>query len=107
MAGDSSDNVPGIKGVGPKIAAELLETWGSLDAVLANAEQVKQKKRRENLIEHREEALLSRQLVTLARDVPLPETLPIALSAGSCQGDLQYERVMAFLDRNSFSTVKK
>ena len=74
--------------------------------VLANADQVPQKKRRENLLGQREEALLSRELVRLARDVPIPKSLPIALSAGSCQGDLQYERVMEFLDRNSFSTVK-
>ena len=58
MAGDASDNVPGVKGIGPKIAAELLEQWGDLDAVLDNADQVKQPKRRERLLAQRADALL-------------------------------------------------
>ncbi|ADM08943.1 DNA polymerase I [Parvularcula bermudensis HTCC2503] len=73
LMGDSTDNVPGVPGIGPKTAAQLLEDYGSLDALLDRADEIKQKKRREMLIAHREDALLSRQLVTLDRHVPVEE----------------------------------
>jgi len=72
LVGDSTDNVPGVPLVGPKAARELLERFGTLDAVLAHAGEVKQKKRRENLIAFREQALLSRELVRLDAHVPVP-----------------------------------
>jgi DNA polymerase-1 len=70
--GDSVDNVPGVPGIGPKNAAELINTFGNLDAVLAAASSMKPSKRRDNLIAHAEAARISRQLVTLTEDVPLP-----------------------------------
>jgi len=75
LMGDSVDNVPGVPGIGPKNAAELINTFGNLDAVLAAASSMKPSKRRDNLIAHAEAARISRQLVTLTDDVPLP--LPI------------------------------
>lgn len=71
LMGDSSDNVPGVPGIGPKTAAELINQFGSLDDVLNRAGEVKQNKRRESLIENREKALLSRDLVRLCDEVPL------------------------------------
>jgi DNA polymerase-1 len=70
LAGDSSDNVPGVPGVGIKTAAMLINDYDSLENLLANAHNIKQTKRRENLIEFKEQALLSKQLVTLRTDVP-------------------------------------
>ncbi len=71
MTGDSVDNVPGIPGIGPKTAAQLLEEFGDLDTLLARAEEIKQQKRRENIIANADLARISRQLVTLRTDVPL------------------------------------
>ena len=71
LTGDSIDNVPGVPGIGPKTAAQLLEEYGDLDTLLARASEIKQQKRRENIIEHTENARLSRQLVTLKTDVPV------------------------------------
>ena len=70
LAGDSSDNIPGVPGIGPKIAATLLETFGSLEALLENVADVKQKGRREKLQDNMEQARLSRALVELERNVP-------------------------------------
>src|SRR3546814_12895244 len=73
--GDSVDNVPGVPGVGPKTASELIRTYGSLEAVLAAAPEIKKPKLRENLIAHADNARLSRELVRLVCDSPLPEPL--------------------------------
>lgn len=75
MTGDSTDNVPGIPGIGPKTAAQLLEEYGDLDTLLARAGEIKQQKRRENIIANADLARLSRQLVALRTDVPLEQSL--------------------------------
>lgn len=75
LAGDSTDNVPGVPGIGIKTAAELINNYGDLDTLLARAEEIKQPKRRENLINFAEQARISRDLVTLRDDVPLPLSL--------------------------------
>ena len=75
LAGDSSDNVPGVRGIGVKTAAQLINEYGDLDAVLARAEEIKQPKRRQSLIDEADEARLSRQLVTLMDEVPVTEDL--------------------------------
>ncbi len=72
LVGDSSDNVPGVKGVGEKTALELLKTFGDLDAILAGAERISGKRAREAVLQHVDLARLSRELVTIRRDVPLP-----------------------------------
>jgi len=75
LAGDSSDNVPGVPGIGVKTAAELINTYGDLDTLLDHAEEIKQPKRRENLINNSELARVSRELVKLRDDVPVEEQL--------------------------------
>jgi len=72
LVGDSSDNVPGVKGVGEKTALELLKTFGDLDAILANADRIPGKRAREAVLQYADLARLSRELVTIRRDVPLP-----------------------------------
>ncbi|KPF58915.1 DNA polymerase I [Rhizobium sp. AAP116] len=71
MTGDSTDNVPGIPGIGPKTAAQLLEEFGDLETLLSRAGEIKQVKRRENIIANAELARVSRQLVELRTDVPI------------------------------------
>ena len=72
LAGDSVDNVPGVPGIGIKTAALLINEYGDLETLLARAEEIKQNKRRENLIEFADQARISRELVTLRTDTPLP-----------------------------------
>ena len=76
LAGDSTDNVPGVPGIGVKTAAQLIDEYGSLDALLERAGEIKQPKRRENLLANAELARISRQLVTLKNDVPV--TVPLS-----------------------------
>jgi len=71
LVGDSSDNVPGVKGVGEKTALELLKTFGDLEAILANADQIAGKRAREAVQQQADLARLSRELVTIRRDVPI------------------------------------
>ncbi|QGZ96677.1 DNA polymerase I [Terricaulis silvestris] len=73
LIGDSTDNVPGAPGIGPKTAAELINTFGSLDAILERANEVKQQKRRETLINFADQIRISRQLVTLRDDVAVED----------------------------------
>ena len=75
LAGDSSDNVPGVPGIGVKTAAELINKFGSLEELLKNAETIKQNKRRETIIENKDKALISKKLVTLKKDVPVKNKL--------------------------------
>jgi len=72
LAGDATDNVPGVPGIGVKTAAELINAYGDLDALLARAGEIKQPKRRENLIANAELARISRRLVRLKDDVAVP-----------------------------------
>ena len=71
LSGDSTDNVPGVPGIGPKTAAELVNIYGSLEEVLAHAGEIKQNKRRETLLANIENAKISLRLVTLKNDVPV------------------------------------
>jgi DNA polymerase-1 len=71
LAGDSVDNVPGVPGIGVKTAAQLLAEYGDLETLLARASEIKQQKRRENLIQFAEQARISKQLVTLDDQVPV------------------------------------
>src|SRR5439155_10572957 len=64
LTGDSIDNVPGVPGIGPKTAAQLLEQFGDLDGLLARASEIKQDKRRETIIANADKARISRELVT-------------------------------------------
>ncbi|MDH5586829.1 MAG: DNA polymerase I, partial [Nitrospirota bacterium] len=100
LAGDSSDNVPGIPGIGIKTAAQLIQEFGDLDTLLARASEIKQNKRRENLIEHADKARLSRELVRLRNDVPL--AIPLS-QLGRRQPDLVH--LERFLTEQGFKTI--
>ena len=71
LAGDSTDNVPGVPGIGVKTAAQLIGEYGDLDALLARADEIRQPKRRQTLVDNAELARISRELVTLRNDVPV------------------------------------
>ena len=71
LKGDTSDNIPGVPGIGDKTAAELLQRFGSLEEVLASVDQISGAKRKQNLTEHAEDARISKRLATMVRDVPV------------------------------------
>lgn len=75
LAGDSTDNVPGVPGIGLKTAAQLITEYGDLDTLLKRAGEIKQNKRRETLLENKEAALISKKLVALAANVDVPVSL--------------------------------
>ena len=100
LMGDSVDNVPGVPGVGPKTASKLIIEHGDLDAVLAAAPAMKPGKLRDNLIEHADMARLSRALVTLECNAPLPEPLDELLLKGIPEAPLR-----AFLEHHGFRSL--
>ena len=75
LAGDSSDNVPGVPGIGIKTAAELINKYKSLETLLEKAHEIPQKKRRETILENKNKAILSRKLVELKNDVPVKQKI--------------------------------
>ena len=75
LAGDTSDNVPGVPGIGIKTAAELINNFGNLENLLKNIEKIKQTKRRETLTQNKDKAIISKKLVTLKKDVPVKDKL--------------------------------
>ncbi len=75
LAGDSSDNVPGVPGIGVKTAAELINKYGNLEKLLKSTHEIKQNKRRETLIENKDKAIISKKLVTLKHDAPIDVNL--------------------------------
>jgi len=100
LAGDSTDNVPGVQGIGIKTAAELINQYGDLETLLEKADEIKQPKRREKLIEQADLARISKQLVTLKIDVPVELRL----------GDFRKrqpdpEKLLAFLKEQEFKTL--
>jgi len=100
LAGDATDNVPGVPGIGVKTAAQLIQEYGDLDTLLERAGEIKQPKRRQNLIEFAEQARISRKLVTLEQNVPIEVPLDdLKLHAPDP------ETVRAFLEENGFRTV--
>jgi len=102
LSGDSVDNVPGVPGIGIKTAALLINEYGDLETLLSRAEEIKQTKRRENLIEFADQARISKELVTLKRDVDVD--VPIT--------DLELhdpdpKPLIAFLKAMEFTTLTK
>src|ERR671918_2695097 len=71
LKGDTSDNIPGVPGIGDKTASELLQRFGDLETVLGSVDEITGAKRKQNLIEHAEAARLSKQLATMVKDVPV------------------------------------
>lgn len=102
LSGDSVDNIPGVPGIGPKTAALLINEYGDLETLLERAGEIKQTKRRENLIEFADQARVSRELVTLRKDTPLPVPFEdMALS--SPEGG----QLMGFLKAMEFNTLTR
>jgi DNA polymerase I len=102
LIGDSTDNVPGVPGIGVKTAAQLIGEYGDLDTLLARAGEIKQEKRRQTLIENADNARLSRKLVTLDDHVALE--VPLAELAVH---EPDYQRLIAFLKAMEFSTLTR
>ncbi len=100
LAGDSVDNVPGVPGIGIKTAAQLINEYGDLESLLNRAEEIKQPKRRQNLIEHAELARISRRLVELKRDVQVDDDL-----SGFDRMDPDGSVLRAFLEENGFRSI--
>src|SRR6185436_17737696 len=102
LAGDSTDNVPGVPGIGIKTAAQLIVEYGDLEQLLFRAGEIKQPKRREALIEHAEKARISRQLVLLDDQVALDVALDdLAVHEPDAR------KLIAFLKAMEFSTLTR
>ncbi len=104
LTGDSSDNVPGVRGVGPKTAVKLIDEFGDLEGILTRAEEVSSKRAREALIEHADAARLSRRLVTIECEVPLEVALedlrardPDARALATIYGELEFHTLISRL----------
>jgi len=102
LAGDSTDNIPGVPGIGIKTAAQLIDEYGNLEGLLDHAEEIKQTKRRENLIEFADLARVSKQLVTLDQEVPVEVALG-ALGIEPVDGS----KAVAYLKALGFNTLTK
>lgn len=100
LMGDSVDNVPGIPGIGPKTASQLINDFGDLETVLASTDAITKPKLKQSLIDHADNARLSRQLVTLDCDQPLPEPLDDLLLKGIPEDPLR-----AFLEHHGFKSL--
>ncbi|MEM9619919.1 MAG: DNA polymerase I [Pseudomonadota bacterium] len=102
LAGDSTDNVPGVPGIGVKTAAQLIEEYGDLETLLDRAEEIKQKKRRENLIEFADQARVSKELVTLKIDAPITDKVEdFSIRA------IDRDKLLAFLNEMEFTTLTR
>lgn len=100
LAGDSVDNIPGVPGIGVKTAAQLINEYGSLEELLNRAGEIKQPKRREALIANANLARISKQLVTLANDVPVPVGFESMIAQ-----DYKRQELYDFLKTQGFKTL--
>ena len=100
LAGDSTDNVPGVAGIGLKTAAQLINEYGDLETVLARTGEIKQPKRRQSLIEQADAARLSLELVRLRNDVPVDETLESFAVRGP-----EPDALLGFLKEQNFRSL--
>src|SRR4051812_10816275 len=89
LKGDTSDNIPGVPGIGDKTAADLLQRFGDLEGVLASVDQISGAKRKENLTNHAEDARVSKQLATMLFDVPIALALEAEVPRRPDRGDLR------------------
>ena len=101
LAGDASDNIPGVPGIGPKTAQKLIATFGSIESILENTDQLKGKQK-ENLEKFKDQALLSKELVTINCDVPI-DVAPIEL----IPGEIQHGALKELLTKLEFRTMLK
>ena len=100
LMGDSVDNVPGVPGIGPKTASQLIQTFGDLETVLASTDQITKPKLKQSLIDHAGDARLSRELVRLVCDSPLPEPLEDLQLKG-----IPVEPLKEFLEEQGFKSL--
>lgn len=100
LAGDSSDNVPGVPGIGIKTAAELINAYGDLETLLSRAGEIKQPKRRQALLDNQDKARLSYELVTLKSTVPVQATL-----SDFARRPLDPGKLIPFLKKQNFSAI--
>ena len=100
LAGDSSDNIPGVPGIGVKTAAELINQYGNLETLLKNVEKIKQNKRRQTLIDNKDKAILSKKLVTLKNDVPVKDKL-----SNFSLKDVDKKKLYSFLREMEFNRL--
>ena len=100
LAGDSSDNIPGVPGIGIKTASELINKYKTLDILLKKAKEIPQNKRRETLLANKDKALLSRKLVTLKDDAPVKDNL-----ASFILKEVQKEKLYDFLREMEFNKL--
>ena len=100
LAGDSTDNIPGVPGIGIKTAAELINEYGDLDTLLGKAEEIKQPKRRENLINYADLARISMKLVTLSKDVKEIESFN-----NFKRRDIDINKLKTFLIKQGFNSL--
>ena len=100
LSGDPTDNIPGVPGIGPKTAAQLINEYGDLETLLERAEEIKQPKRRESLIEHAENARISKKLVMLDDQAPVPVEL-----ADLKTHDPDKPELVAFLQKHAFNSI--
>ena len=102
LIGDSTDNVPGVPGIGVKTAAQLIGEYGDLETLLKRADEIKQDKRRQTLIDNAEVARISKRLVTLDQNVPLD----VAVDDLAVH-EPDYKRLIAFLKAMEFTTLTR
>ena len=100
LAGDTSDNVPGVPGIGVKTAAELINKYGNLENLLNKAGEIKQNKRRETILENKDKAIISKKLVTLKKNVPVKEKLENFLLK-----DIDKDKLFNFLREMEFNRL--
>ncbi len=100
LMGDSVDNVPGVPGIGPKTASQLIQTYGDLETVLASTDEITKPKLKQSLIDHADNARLSRELVRLVCDSPLPEPLEDLQLKG-----IPVEPLKEFLEDQGFKSL--
>ncbi len=100
LAGDSSDNVPGVPGIGIKTASELINKYKNLDTLLKKADEIPQKKRKESLLQNKDKAILSKKLVTLKSDVPIKDTLNSFILK-----NVEKEKLFDFLREMEFNRI--
>jgi len=100
LAGDSSDNIPGVPGIGVKTAAELINKYKTLEKLLEKAGEIKQNKRRETIMENKDKAKISKKLVTLKKDVPLKDSLEDFILK-----NIDKEKLFSFLREMEFNRL--
>ncbi|MBK48007.1 MAG: DNA polymerase I [Pelagibacteraceae bacterium] len=100
LAGDSIDNVPGVSGIGIKTAAELINNFNSLENLLSKVKEIKQKKRREKLIDEKDKAIISKKLVTLKNDIDLEKKYDVDLFQG-----INQKTALKFFEEHGFKNL--